>query len=81
MSLAEIEILKMSLIIKEVDEINIKDVDQFDNEFVIDSQLVLYVENSEIRYKIIDQPRTKKRYDQDEVDYVTGSGVILVFFL
>lgn len=61
----------MELVIKELDEINMKDVGQCDDEFVIDSQLVLHVEHNQIRYSLIDQPPTKKRYDQGEVDYAT----------
>lgn len=59
----------MELVIKELDEINLKDVGQVDDEFVIDSQLMLHAENNQTHYTIVDRPLTKKRYDQDEVDY------------
>jgi hypothetical protein len=62
----------MELVIKELDEINLKDVGRCDGEFVIDSQLVLHAENNQIHYTIIDRPPTKKRYDQAEVDYAAS---------
>jgi len=59
----------MELVIKELDEINIKDAGQCDGEFVIDTKLILHTENNQIRYTVIDQPTTKKRYGKDDVDY------------
>jgi streptothricin acetyltransferase len=64
----------MNLVIQELDELNIEDVGKCDGEFVIDSQLILHVENNQIRYTVIDRPATKKRYEQKDVDYTAYIG-------
>lgn len=64
----------MELIIKELDETTLQDVSQIDGHFVIDSQLLLYAENNQIYYTVIDLPPRKKRYAQEENDYSTYIG-------
>jgi streptothricin acetyltransferase len=61
----------MRITIKGIDARNISDVNKCDGEFVIDTKLVLSVENDEIHYTIMDVPRTKKRYGIDNIDYTT----------
>jgi ribosomal protein S18 acetylase RimI-like enzyme len=54
---------------EELNTRNIKDVNQCDNEFIIDSKLVLYLENNEIHYTSKPLPLTRKRYGKDNADY------------
>jgi streptothricin acetyltransferase len=61
----------MRITIKEINAGNIIDVNKCDGEFIIDTKLVLYVENGEIRYKAMEVPSTNKRYGIDNVDYTT----------
>ncbi len=50
---------------------NIIDVNKCDDEFIIDSKLILRLENNELHYKIVQVPATRKRYGRDPVDYTT----------
>jgi streptothricin acetyltransferase len=59
----------MRVDIKEVNKETVGDVGKCDNEFVIDSRLVLHVEDNDIRYTIVDVQNAKKRYPPDDVDY------------
>jgi streptothricin acetyltransferase len=61
----------MEIVIKELDESNVGDIGKCDGEFIIDSKLILHVENNEIRYSIASVPSTKKRYGENNVDYTT----------
>ncbi len=61
----------MDIIIEEAVAQNIGDVNQCDGEFVVDSKLVLSVENGSIRYTIVPVPSTSKRYEADDIDYRT----------
>lgn len=61
----------MKITIEEINARNFKDVGKCDGEFIIDAKLVLHVENDEIRYTITEVSSTKKRYEEDDVDYTT----------
>lgn len=61
----------MIITIEEINSRNFRDVNECDSEFIIDSKLVLHVENGEIRYTIIEVPGNKKRYGKDNIDYTT----------
>jgi ribosomal protein S18 acetylase RimI-like enzyme len=58
----------MKITIEEVNRENIGDVDQCNGEFVIDSRLVVNVENNVIKHTIIEVPSTKKRYEKEIID-------------
>ena len=64
----------MEIIIRELDGSNVEDVGRCDCEFVVDSKLVLYLEDGEICYTIVSVPRSEKRYGGDDVDYITYIG-------
>jgi streptothricin acetyltransferase len=59
----------MNITIEEISTRNIKDMNRYDGEFIIDSKLTLRLENDEILYSVISLPATKKRYDVDDADY------------
>ena len=59
----------MEVIIQELSDDNVEDVGKVDGQFVIDSCLLLYAENNQIRYTVIEQPAKQKRYAQEEIDY------------
>jgi len=61
----------MEIVIEEVNQGNVGHVGKCDGEFVIDSRLILHVENNEIRYTIAGVPRSKKQYGEDDIDYTT----------
>jgi ribosomal protein S18 acetylase RimI-like enzyme len=58
-------------IIKELDSTMLKDINRIDNEFDIDSKLVLYFEDGCLSYTIIKVPHRTKRLSQDEYDYTS----------
>ena len=61
----------MRMIIEELNTNNLNDVNKCDNEFIIDSKLVLHLENDEIRYTMLKLPVTRKRYEVDNYDFST----------
>ncbi|MFH1005938.1 MAG: GNAT family N-acetyltransferase [Candidatus Latescibacterota bacterium] len=61
----------MEVVIKELSEIEVADVGKCDGVFIVDSRLVVDVENNEVRYEIVGVPCFKKRYGEDDVDYAT----------
>ena len=56
---------------EELNPKNIKDINKCNDEFIIDSKLVLHLENGEIKYTIVQIPVTSKRYGKDDIDYTT----------
>lgn len=60
--------------IEEINPRNVEDVGRCDGEFVIDSKLVLQVEDGEIHYTVTEVPTRKKRYEEDDIDYATYIG-------
>ena len=64
----------MGITIEEINSKNVSDVNKCDNVFIIDSRLVLSVDNNAIHYTIADVPRTNKQYGKDNVDYSTYIG-------
>ncbi len=61
----------MNILIQELNEENVRDVNQCDGIFTIDSRLVIYTENGELYYTIVSLTPFKKRYDLDDIDYTT----------
>ena len=61
----------MDFIIKELDNGIIKDIHRIDDEFDIDSKLVLRLEDNRLTYTTVGLLPGKKRYDTDEFDYTT----------
>jgi ribosomal protein S18 acetylase RimI-like enzyme len=61
----------MEITIEKLNPGTLHDVNQPDGEFKVDSKLVLYLENDEIRYDIIPATHSRKRYDPDYLDYTT----------
>ena len=61
----------MDFIIKELDDRLLKDLHQIDEEFDIDSKLVLQLDNDELTYKTVNIPHRTKRYPPDDFDYTT----------
>ena len=61
----------MDIKIVEMKTHNIHDVNQCDNEFIIDSKLILNINQGEIVYSTIHLPLTRKRYGVDIIDYMT----------
>ena len=59
----------MNMIIKQLTDINIGDVGKCDGEFIVDSEMFIYVEKNSIRYQVLDRPPYLKRYDKDDIDY------------
>lgn len=58
----------MEITVRELDEQNLSDVGRCDGEFVVDSRLVLHVEDGEIAYSTVPVPRYRKRYPPEDVD-------------
>ena len=61
----------MDFIIKELDISIVKDIHRIDDEFDIDSRLVLQLEDNQLSYTIVNVPPEKKRYPPDDFDYTT----------
>lgn len=61
----------MDFIIKELDSSLVKDIHQVDNEFDIDSKLVLHLQDGRLSYTTVSVPPKKKRYAPDDFDYTT----------
>ncbi len=59
------------IIIKELDAGSVKDLHQIDEEFVIDSRLVLKLENKLITFTIVSIPPYTKHYPPDDFNYST----------
>ena len=58
-------------IIKELDSSLVKDIHKVDNEFDIDSRLILRFEGDRLSYTIVKVPHKTKRYPPDDFDYTT----------
>ena len=61
----------MEITIEKLTPGTILDVNQPVGEFIIDSKLVLSLDNDEIRYETIPATHSRKRYDLDNLDYTT----------
>jgi ribosomal protein S18 acetylase RimI-like enzyme len=61
----------MLITIEALNDNNISHVNKVNGEFIIDANLVLTVENTEIQYKIVPQPPTIKNYSPAALDYPT----------
>jgi ribosomal protein S18 acetylase RimI-like enzyme len=61
----------MKVTLKELNNHNVKRMNQLNGEFVIDGRLILHAENNQIRYKAVPHPPTKKRYPAPAIDYST----------
>jgi streptothricin acetyltransferase len=61
----------MRINIKEIDADHILDVNQCNDEFTVDSVIVLNVKDNVIGYSTLQVPITKKRYSKDIVDYTS----------
>lgn len=61
----------MRMKVDEINSRNIKDINKCDDEFIIDSKLVLYLEDNQIHYTVMPLPVTRKRYGKDRIDYRT----------
>ena len=59
----------MKITVDEINTRNINDVNKCDNEFIIDSKLVMHLENDLIHYTTKQVPLTRKRYGIDDIDY------------
>jgi len=57
------------MLIVELNQTNLQDISKLDGEFLIDSRLVLTVENDQIYYSFISIPIRTKRYKTEEMDY------------
>ena len=58
----------MNMIIREIDQYNVEDFGRCDNSFMVNSKLILYVENGTIRYTTVDVPAYTKQYTEEEYD-------------
>ena len=61
----------MQFVIKELDSSLVKDLHRIDEEFDIESRLVLHLENGRLTYTTVNIPPKKKRYPPDDFDYTT----------
>ena len=61
----------MQIIIKELDDSIVKDIHQIAEEFVIDTRLVLKLENNRLSYQAVSILPYTKRYPPDNYDYNT----------
>jgi len=57
------------MLIVELNKTNLQDNNKLDGEFLIDSRLVLIVENDQIYYSFISIPIRTKHYKTEEMDY------------
>jgi streptothricin acetyltransferase len=60
----------MGIRIEEITEENAKIINTCEGEFVINGRLVLSVEDGEIRYKVVETPETRKRYEEKDIDCI-----------
>ena len=58
----------MGICIQEIHPNNAADINQCNGEFIIDSRLVLKLENDRIRYHVEKAAPTRKRYQNDPID-------------
>ena len=61
----------MDFVIKELDRSDVKDLHQIDNEFDIDSKLILHLEDNRLSYTIVSVPHSTKRLPHDKYDYAS----------
>src|SRR5215208_8106255 len=59
----------MVMIIREIDKTNLQHINQCDTSFIIDSKLLLHVENGKIYYAVVEVPPYTKQYASDEIDF------------
>ena len=60
--------VKMGIGIQKINLKNAVDINKCDGEFIIDSRLVLNLENDRIRYHVENMAPARKRYQIDEID-------------
>jgi ribosomal protein S18 acetylase RimI-like enzyme len=58
----------MGICIQEINPKNAEDFNKCDGEFMIDSRLVLNLENDRIRYHVENMAPVRKHYQQDQID-------------
>ena len=58
----------MGISIQEINPKNAVDINQCDGEFIIDSRIVLSLEDDQIRYQVEKAEPTRKRYQNDPID-------------
>ncbi len=63
--------MNVDFIIRELDESIVKDVHRIDDEFVIDTRLILTYENDRLSCQAVPVPPRTKRYPPDDYDYAT----------
>ena len=64
----------MEIVIKELDAINVQQVNQCDGTFLVDSILGLHVADGKISYTIATIPSFYKRYPNDDIDCTAYMG-------
>jgi streptothricin acetyltransferase len=61
----------MNIILREIDPSNLHDANQCDGSFIVDSKLVLHVENDILRYSVVRVEPYRKQYVFEERDYAS----------
>jgi ribosomal protein S18 acetylase RimI-like enzyme len=59
----------MGICIEEINRKNAQDINKCNGVFIIDSKMILHLENDEIRYQVIEMSPVRKRYQNDEIDF------------
>lgn len=57
--------------VKRLDKEHVRDVQQVDSTFTINSALTIHLENNTLTYTVVEVPQAKKRYKKDDTDYST----------
>ena len=61
----------MEITIREIDASTLRYVNRTDNAYVVNSRLVINVENGRISYNVVEESPHTKRFQPDEIDYST----------
>ena len=61
----------MEIAIREIDAPTLRYVNRSDNAYMVNSRLVINVENGRISYNVVEEPPHMKRFQPDEIDYST----------
>ena len=59
----------MNITLREIDNENLRDANQCDASFTVDSKLILHVKNSILNYSVVDVEPYRKQYIFEEQDY------------
>lgn len=62
------------ILINEIDPLYLKDIDQCDGAFLVERRLELSIEDTHLRYTLVDVPPYQKQYPYEVIDYTTYIG-------